>query len=1025
MSKFKNFFTSKLLYILILTLVLGFVSTPASLKGDLPDWTKPQVKLGLDLQGGTELDYRIDLSQVPEEDIKDTIDGNLEVVERRVNGLGVSESNIYVSEIANEKHIIVELPGLEDIEEAKDIIGKTVRLEFKEEAPDQVDEEFRQQVELEGDRLLTITLAEPDRFKEIGELESKENENFIIDYQELDFLFAETLEPAIAEIIFESETKPEPGTIIESKVEADFFGRESLNLIKVNEYRENERRIQEDREVFVSQILIRHNESARATDEEKETLRSKEEASEKASSIQQRLSAGEDFNALAEEFNEDPAGSELNIPTTENNTILAQAFNDAGFALTEVGQITEVVETEFGFHIIRADEINEAVDETRTEEQVSIEKIAISLQPNPWIDTELTGKYFANAAVAFDPQSGSPYVQVQFKDGGEDLFDEITARNVGKQIAIFVGGDLISAPVVNERISGGVAQISNPAFTVQSASDLVRDLKTGAIPADLELAGEFKIGASLGEQALNISIWAGIIGLIVLGIYMLFYYRLLGVYANIALAIYTIILLAGIKLALPTWLALSISFIIFLVISAKVVKSKESAGEKIVGLIIATFILFFLAFAISNPIVMTLAGVAGIILSIGMAVDANILIFERIKEEIKAKRPLGSAIQIGFNRAWPSIRDSNFSSLITCAILLTFGSSIIKAFAFNLALGILISMFSAITITRVLVGTSFKLNLTNPALFGVKVDKKEKKPIKFIQKSKITFAVSILAVLLSVISIFIFKPNFGIDFTGGTLMEIQFEQEVDSNTLSEKIEQFDENLGTPRVVQAGDSQIIKVKELSEEKHTELLSVLEENFGALEEIRFNTIGPTIGDSLKQKALWALGFTLIAIVLYIAFAFRKIPRVYSPWRFSFCALVALFHDIFIIFGVFIALGHFMGVEIDSLFVTALLTILGFSVNDTIVVFDRIRENLSLRKKGQTLTEIANKSLSQTLARSLNTSLSTLFILVALISLGATSITFFVLALILGVIIGTYSSIFIASNLLVKWTNWSLKQ
>ena len=402
-----------------------------------------------------------------------------------------------------------------------------------------------------------------------------------------------------------------------------------------------------------------------------------------------------------------------------------------------------------------------------------------------------------------------------------------------------------------------------------------------------------------------------------------------------------------------------------------------------------------------------------------MAVDANVLIFERMKEELHEGKTLQNSIKDGFARAWDSIRDSNFSSLITCAILFYFGSSIIRGFALNLALGILVSMFSAITLSYSFLQFTAETSLGKfPRLFAPKA--KKKKELNFIGGSKIWASFSGLLLTASIVMIATFGLNLGLDFTGGTLMELQFDQEVESLEVAKSIEEMELDLGAPLVTKTNEGSIlVRTKHLSEENHDSILSNLESEYGEFEELRFTTVGPVIGETLKRKAVLALGITLVMIVLYIAFAFRRIPKSVSPWRFGACAIAALVHDIVIVTGVFALLGHLLGVEIDALFITALLTIMGFSVHDTIVVFDRVRENLRYSKGKDSVEESANSALNQTLARSINTSVSTLLTVLSLYIFGADSIEMFVLALIVGILVGTYSSIFVASPLLVWWS------
>ena len=275
--------------------------------------------------------------------------------------------------------------------------------------------------------------------------------------------------------------------------------------------------------------------------------------------------------------------------------------------------------------------------------------------------------------------------------------------------------------------------------------------------------------------------------------------------------------------------------------------------------------------------------------------------------------------------------------------------------------------------------------------------------------------------LASLFAIGSYGLKLGIDFTGGTLMELKFEKQVESSALATVYSEVLELDSEPLIVPGEEnSYIVRTKNIDDFTHTELVGKISESIGQFEELRFTTIGPTVGSTMKEKALMAISLAIIAIVLFIAFAFRKIPRSISPWKFGYCAIAALVHDILITLGLFAFLGQFMGVEIDMLFITALLTIMGFSVHDTIVVFDRIRENLKLQDRNSTFGDTANLALNQTMARSINTSLSTLITLLALLFFASESIYWFVFALVFGILIGTYSSVFIASPLLVSWQN-----
>lgn len=1046
--------------IILVAIVLGILNLPPDTKAPLVSWAPDFIKnqqfhLGLDLQGGAELDYKIDLRKVPSEDRNSIVEGVREVINRRVNALGVSEPNIFTSEIAGEYHIIVDLAGV-DIEEAKEIIGKTIQLEFKERK-ESIDPNEKKKIENQANETLQKIKGGED-FTTIAQMEEQANPE-LITYSETDWKFKDEINDSFAEKLFELS----PGDIydgtIESKgeytvtPEGEFVEMTGINIVKLIDSQEVERTKTSERKVEVKHILVSYEGAERADDE---INRTQDEAYATALEVMEKLEGNEDFEELAKEYSDDPGSKEyggvLASPAGEEK--YAQEFETAALELEEEGEISDIVETEFGYHIIQADKIHPASESTDTEKQIKFAKISYSTIPSAWEETSLTGQHFVRADVDFN-QVYQPFVSIKFNDEGAQLFAEITERNVGKPLAIFVGGDMISAPNVRQKITGGQAIIEGD-FSIEEATHLARDLNTGAIPAPIVLTGQYTIGSELGSEALSKSLWAGIVGLLILAFYMIAYYRMQGLMAVVALCVYAVSLIFLIQSKLHTFLAVVIAVAMFIYLMVRILNSKEKNWEKLLTSVLAVFALFFVVFLLANPIVLTLAGVAGVILAIGMAVDANILVFERIKEEIRNGRTYGSAIDIGFDRAWHSIRDSNFSSLITCAILFYFGSSIIQGFAFNLAAGILVSMFTTLVVTRnllkIFVGTRIP---NNNLLIGASPDKQKKEPFKIIKRTKTWFTFSGIILIIAIVSTFSFGLKLGIDFSGGTLMQLKFEQEVQQDELKNSLEDIgrdiaqqsnqntenaiDENdvderepiikeldedldLSNASVVWSDEGYIIKTKHISPETYDEILIQLEEKFGSYEEVRFTTVGPKVGETMKARAIMALLIALIAIVLYVAFAFRKIPKKVSPWRFGLSAIIALAHDIIIVVGIYAILGQLFDVEIDALFITALLTILGFSVHDTIVVFDRVRENLKDLGRDMSFPDIANSALNQSMARSINTSLSTLFTLVALLLLGSISIFYFVLALVIGTIVGTYSSIFIASPVLVWWNERS---
>ncbi len=1053
----KKILSWQLVVTLVVAVLLGFFDLPNTIQTKIFPWTPKAIQdqkipLGLDLQGGSQLDYKIDLRKVPLADQAAIVNGVQGVIEKRVNSLGVSEPSIYLSKFGNEQHIIVELAAIKDLEEAKNTVGKTIQLEFKEkkDAPDPAEKEKQTQYAKEVLGKVTATNA---NFEIIGQEEEKLNPGKAVYTKNTDFSFVSDLPATVKDAVAKMKSNEINKDLV--MVNDEYVYDSSGQLQKSNgayivKLVEKGQAVKNKKELNVEHILISYKEAADKNGL-KDITRTEEEAKKLASDLKSKIKTQADFEKIAKEQSDDAGskvnGGKLDAPVTESASYV-QEFKDAALKLNTAGEMSEPTKSAFGYHVIRAIDVKSDVKE----DQVKLEKIFISLMPDPWKETGLTGEQFVRADVQVNP-IGEPYVSINFNEKGAKLFEDITARNIQKPIAIFVGGTLISAPNVNEKISGGTAQISG-SFTFDQAKTLARDLNTGAIPAPITLVGQHTIGSTLGADALQKSMKAGIIGLLLLAIAMILYYRLPGLIAVVALSIYTILLLFLIKSALPIAAALLISLIIFGILTYKILNNKDPGWEKLLSFLLAVVVLIFLTSLLQSPITLTLAGVAGVILSIGMAVDANILIFERVKEELGDGHTLSAAIENGFERAWSSIRDSNFSSLITCVVLFYFGSSMIRGFALNLAAGILISMFSAITLTRTFLRATAKTKIgQNLSLYGVR--NRNKTPYKIIEKSKYMFIFSGTLIAISLIGTVVFGVRLGLDFTGGTLMTVKLDKTVTveaikaelpiiqqqingtsmkpvtaaatngatsasvmdttvvTSAIGEKID-----LATAQVIsKEGNVFELKTKNLTNAQHDVFINGLKNKFGTIEELSYVSVGPTIGDSMRQKALFAIFLASFMIILYLAFSFRKVPKEVSSWRFGICAVVALLHDLFITFGLFVFLGHFFGVEIDALFITAMLTVLGFSVHDTIVVFDRLREHLNRGEKG-TLAEISNRSLTETMARSINTSLSTLITLSALLIFGSESIFYFILALFVGIVIGTYSSIGVASALLVWW-------
>lgn len=662
-------FSKGLITIIIASLFMGMVALPDSIKAKLPadpvsNWIRNQkVTLGLDLQGGTQLDYRVDLRNIEERNadadstndvaIRDIVEGVRATLERRVNGLGVAEPNIYTSEVADEKHIIVELAGIKDVNEAKAIVGKTIQLEFKEPKKEE-DPDALAKVQAAAGETLKQALAAPDKFETLGQTvqtgdgriqftannESFLNELAINQKKALPQMKAGEVSKELIENSGDYYVSPD-GQLAE---------RKGFLILKLEKKETKDKTDTTQAEVKASHILIAYKGSERAPET---VTRTKEEALAEAGRILEEVKAAPgDFGTLAEKYSDDPSakgkGGDLGFFGKGKMT---PEFEAAAFALSK-DQISDVVETPFGFHIIQVTDKKEASTSTHAEDYFTYSQIFYDTTPDPWKSTGLDGSHFKSASVTYD-QLGAPQVAIQFDGEGGTMFEELTDRLVNQQLAIFVGGELVSAPRVNQKIVGGQAVITGLG-SLKRALQLANDLNTGAIDAPIILSGQNTISASLGADALNLSLKAAVIGLIVLVLFMLFNYRMMGFFAVLALIIYSIIIVFILK---------------------------------------------------TTGIVMTLAGVAGIILSIGMAVDANILIFERSREELASGQSYIAAMSTGFDRAWSSIRDSNVSSLITCVILWFFGNSVIRGFAFMLALGIVVSMFTAINVTRTFLQT--------------------------------------------------------------------------------------------------------------------------------------------------------------------------------------------------------------------------------------------------------------------------------------------------------------------------------
>jgi protein-export SecD/SecF family membrane protein len=777
----------------VLGVLIAFLALPQSFRSGAPGFLQsPRIHLGLDLAGGTQLDFRISEQEMLDqkerleqeiatlkrdgasseriahleqqmtsiEELQRTIlEAIRTVLERRINSLGVSEATITPSVIGSEKHLLVECPGVVDVQQCIATIGKTIALEFKEEQTEATEEfgkEVRSNVANAQRRIsgsgITLTQLSEDYSGKLG-VQFFPEAHFFRDTlpKGLEDLWARTPptgvlrregsititsqdeegETATTEVpgIFLSEVtraRTQTGRLIneaprafallsEREGDATYRFREkqpldasvpartigTIRAMKPGDLRSVTMEDGSSRifflrsfvpgreEVRVSHILLAYKGATQAPGT---VIRTKEEALRLAHELKNRLSRGESFLELARRYSDgESAAQGGSLDPIGRGTMIA-SFEQAAFSQSE-GTVSAPVETQFGYHLIRTDKspattsdvasydelsISGDTDGTRanallgalqrgevmsTEEAIDIRSLFFSLLPTGWKDTALDGKHFRSATVTLDPLTNIPVVQIVFDDEGGKLFQELTKRNVGKRLAIFVGGDLISAPTVQDEIIGGTAIITG-ARNFDEARQLALDLNTGAIPAPIFLAGQRTVEA------------AGV-GIVLLMLMMLIFYRALGVVANLALGLYAVLYFVLMKVPL-----------------------------------------FFFS---GQYVVLTLAGMAGIILSTGMAVDANVLIFERVKEELRKGRNFALAIETGFEKAWPSIRDGNVSTLITCVILFSIGTSIVRGFAITLGLGVFLSMFTAIIVTKWLARKIAATPMAGrPELFGVK-----------------------------------------------------------------------------------------------------------------------------------------------------------------------------------------------------------------------------------------------------------------------------------------------------------------
>lgn len=569
----------------------------------------------------------------------------------------------------------------------------------------------------------------------------------------------------------------------------------------------------------------------------------------------------------------------------------------------------------------------------------------------------MTGEMVKDARVRFGGNFNEAMVSLDLTDRGGKVFGQITEKNVNRRLAIILDEVVRSAPVIRERILGGSAQISG-SFTQKEAADLAIVLRVGALPAPVEIIQNFSVGASLGQDSINKGLMSGLLGTALVIVFMMVYYRLSGVIANFALLLNILFVFCGLAALDAT---------------------------------------------------LTLPGIAGIILAIGMAVDSNVLIFERMREEFSIGKTVKSGVEGGYNKAFLTIIDSQVTTLITALALFLFGTGPIKGFAVTLSLGVTFNLFTTLFGTRLVYDILYDRGWLKPIKFMQFITRPN---IDYMKLRNITFTFSAILVLVGMfafVQILRGQANLGVDFSGGSLLQYKAEQPF---ALEDVRTVFKEN-GKPDLdlqqVTNEDRLIVKFKKsekvvgnLSDEITTILNDHMAEKQFILESQ--SEIGSSVSAVLRNKAIQAIFISLIGVILYLALRFDM--------RFGLAAAVATFHDVIVVLGI----CYMLNIEITLLIVTALLTLAGYSLNDSVVVFDRIRELIKKSGPSKKFTDIINMSINQVFSRTIVTSLTTALVVLTLLIFGGTVIHDFSFALVCGLVVGTYSSVFIASPLLL---------
>ena len=660
----------------------------------------------------------------------------------------------------------------------------------------------------------------------------------------------------------------------------------------------------------------------------------------------------------------DLKGDELRDAMEQTQAVIEERVNQMGLAEPVV---TIEGEKRIRVELPGAEDAQEAIDQIGRTAQLQF-----ALADGTIV---LDGGNVKDANIATDNESAGYAVALEFDSEGSDLFYQATSQAYSgavtsaiegvdnKAIMIILDGQIISAPAVKEPISGGQCSITG-SFSQEEASNLAALIRGGALPLELEEINSSVQSAKIGYNALEMSVYAGIIGLAIIMIIMLIAYRAMGIAADLALLFYVIIVL----------------------------NIMSAMGS-----------------------VLTLPGIAGIILSVGMAVDANVVIFSRIREEITNGRTVRVAVQTGFKRAMSTVVDSQVTTLIAAVILYQIGTSAVRGFAFTFMIGIIVSIFTAVVITQLYVGLiSESKKLGKKSYFGIKEDNTAtfniNKELHFIKHRKVFYIISVAILVVGLVFGLVRGLNYGIDFTGGTMIQMDMGKQVNVSDVEKAIKKYDLS---PEIIYSGENneQIVirTIESLDSDKRAEVIETINQQFGTTDEdvIAEELFGPSIGKELRNNAILAIIIASICMLIYIRFRF-------SQWKFGGAALLGVLHDVLIV----IAFYAIFNITVNNPFIAGILTVVGYSINDTIVIFDRIRENIKYLRKGNT-EELIDKSITQTLGRSLMTSITTLIVMVPLLIMAGEAIREFVLPLMVGIIAGAYSSIAVCSPLYYEFS------